>query len=434
MSERYCDYCGEGVVEYIAETANEICTSCGAVATSSEDWDCDIGFDHATGKRNGTYMSDWEGEIGGIIKKSRVVRESKTVAAYISQVVDTLRIPPHLSLEIYNMIRQHAFNDITKRQKMRKTVAAVAYIACRRNNVAITLMEVADAVGMDFFALGACYKTILKDFNISLELQDPTVLIEKMMFDLADILVYDNLMSKRQLLDRTNKLVKMSCEKWLDTGRKPLCLVAAAIKIVSLINNQKLLLSVIANKLTIGLVSVQRRYREMIEMLLKISSHLPWGASITKQNLPQHLPFILDSLDSLSLLECKESQQQNKVETCPPAFTRATQERKERVQRIGCAKRRIQHQCDDDHIDAQDIKIEKAMRQGVSEKAIQDGYYHAPLVIENKDRLDDEQISELDMPSHELNAYLRSKEDVQILQQMNEYNNIQEPRRKRQKN
>jgi transcription initiation factor TFIIIB Brf1 subunit/transcription initiation factor TFIIB len=490
-----------------------VCSNCGTVVDDSIIADDVLEFNRDSRCPNGLLIEQVVGERGGVSisrpgsipsrprhfsivhhdtnvqRDRRIMSATRRLDEQVRIVINSLRLPNHLFNGIKGLALRAIGPEITKQKKVDTIVAVCTYIICRQSNHPIQLLDAADVINMNVFKLGSQYKKISQILNIKLEVQDPAILAEKVIADLEEELANLDHIAKMKLMQRTTRLVHVACKEWLDTGRKPISIVAAAVKIVVLCDDINLNINQMAKRIGVGSLSIRDRHRELQNLLLKLSSSLPWAKEITKKTLAQYLPFILEYVESLRKLhrvpmkdigDVKEEEtesdptssplpstdkelplrlvppseaniddlegvpspttssrenmkpllvsrkrktrgsQQKSVdmilgqitEIVPPSFVRSQLERQTRIRKIIRAKKRMQNEKDEEPIDEEDVSIEKLIKAGVSEQAIEDGYYHIAVQITNKDNLDNEELVEEDLQEGELEKYIKSVEQV----------------------
>jgi transcription initiation factor TFIIIB Brf1 subunit/transcription initiation factor TFIIB len=499
--ERICTSCyQDSVVFDNVDVHGYVCYNCGTVIDDSVIADDVLEFNRDSRCPNGLVIDQIVGERGGMAitrpgsllsrrhfsvahHDSNVQRDRRITSAHrrvdeqVRIFIEALRIPHHLFNSIKGMTLAAVSEEITKQKKVDTTIAVCTYIVCRQNNQPIQLLDAADIVNMNVFKLGAHYKRISQQLNIHLEVQDPAILTEKVIGDLEAELSCLDQTAKMKLMQQTSRLIQMARKEWLDTGRKPISLVAAAVKIVVSGSDIDLNINDIAKRIGVGSLSIRDRFRELQNMIVKLSAPLPWAKEINKKTLPRYLPFILEYLESLreltripvkALPEPKDEEKENpkspstptekelplqleshdkpeKVQqpsqpvlvsrkrksrgsqqksvdeillnvnaAVPPSFIRSQLERQMRVQKIIRAKKRMHEESTNQIVDDEDVAIEKLLKAGLSEQTIQEGYYHVATPIPNRALLDSEELCEEDLSEMEYQRYTKSAEQVAI--------------------
>lgn len=549
-SSMTCAYCHHQSVAYDhIEVHGLVCSNCGTVVDDSLVADDVLEFNRDSRCPNGLLIDQIVGERGGVAisrpgsipsrprhfsvihhdtnvqRDRRVTSASRRLEDQVEIVINSLKLPQHLFADVKGLTLKAVGSEITKQKKVDVTIAVCTYIACRRAHIPVQLLDVADVISMNVFKLGSQYKKISQRLNIKLEVQDPAILAEKVISEMNESLEKLDQIAKMKLMNRTIELVRVACKEWLDTGRKPISIVAAAVKIVVTCEDINLNINEMAKALGVGSLSIRDRHRELQNLLLKLASNLPWAKEITKKTLPQYLPFILEYLQSLRKLhripmkelpkeevesvvpiassplpptdkelpivmehetiqdeelsssilssspnpfssspntilpsstllpslslpssptsttssspsttkstkirqpviinkkrKSRISQQKSVdmilgqiTEIVPPSFVRSQLERQTRIKKITRAKKRISNEQDSEPIDQDDISIEKLLRAGASDQAIEDGYYHVAVQITNTEILDSEELFEEDLQEGELEKYTKSKEQI----------------------
>ncbi|CAE7235166.1 unnamed protein product, partial [Symbiodinium pilosum] len=95
------------------------------------------------------------------------------------------------------------------------------------------------------------------------------------------------------------KLVSISSQGWICTGRKWAFVVAAAFVLAARAYFYELDVEEVADFLAIGAGTVKKRIQEIKQLILSVMTHLPWGHMITIENLHVYLPFALEHWELL---------------------------------------------------------------------------------------------------------------------------------------
>ncbi|KAL9655940.1 hypothetical protein ABK040_007561 [Willaertia magna] len=185
----------------------------------------------------------------------------------------------------------------TKEKWLDGIIAGSIYIICRREHLPITLLDLSEVLGTTIFELGKKYKEICSTLNIKVDQLDPEILCDKIVNNFTDRFKDEE--EKNNAILRTRRLVRVAIKEWLDTGRRPIGLVGAALKLSMESFKIKTSFEDLAEHLNIGKGSLRDRYNELKELMLNLSKNLPWSHEITNKSLIRHLPFLLDFVEQL---------------------------------------------------------------------------------------------------------------------------------------
>eukprot|EP00210_Caulerpa_lentillifera_P000287 g280.t1 len=249
-----CTYCNNDVIaeeDYAAGCT--YCPSCGAVLVEGT---YEQGF---TFGEDGTMI----GQIISDEHKPQKGEISERGFHEISLLVDQLRIHPRddtidAALRLYKMAVSRGF---LKGRRSNQVAACCIYIMCRTEKHPYLLIDFSDCLRLNVYVLGSVFLDICALFKLDhhpifLSPVDPSLFIHRY----VDRLRFGN---KTSVVTQTAlKLIKSMKRDWIQTGRKPSGICAAALFIASHIHGVPKMKRDIIHVARIGVSTVAKRLTE----------------------------------------------------------------------------------------------------------------------------------------------------------------------------
>ncbi|KAL0488119.1 transcription initiation factor IIB [Acrasis kona] len=419
MGPNHCPQCNSDVnIVYDSDASSYVCTQCG------------IATDTSLEETYTTYNS--RPSMNYSTNEDRANISMFNVENYIDTITSSLKIQKHFNIDILNTINTLFRGSLTKEKTMKKYSIAATYMICRQNKLPISITDVSNAAGITISKIYSILKklrTSANEINMdsTIQAQDPSLLI-KMVLKRMDILQgLDNSILLR-IESRSMDLTQLARSEWLDTGRSPYGVIAASIRIACLASNIKTTFKQMCKYVGGSTQKISDRFNELKKEICLLIEMLPFTKSGDKnKDFKQYLVYTLDNLKDLH--SCKQNLIKSSLHgnnksvkrprdhvVEPPAFVRLVLAKSDTNSRIERAKIRIaQDDHDDVILDRKDLLIEEKLRAGAEEKNILNGYFHTPVNIKDKERLDDEEIAQNEMETEELESYLKgSSESVEL--------------------
>jgi len=176
----------------------------------------------------------------------------------LNRMSSCLNIPRNIQEDSSKIYREAAEADLIKGRSIEGVVAASLYIACRKNGVARTLDEIAEAARITRKELGRTYRFISSELELKLPLSLPQEYLPRFCSKLE-------LSQKTQL--KAEEIIKKAANKGLTSGRSPTGIAAASIYIASVVCGEKRPQKEIAEETNTTEVTVRNRYQEIKEEL-----------------------------------------------------------------------------------------------------------------------------------------------------------------------
>jgi transcription factor IIIB 90 kDa subunit len=277
-----------------------VCTACGAVndAGSNE-------FVHAA-----SFLEDGRLDLraSSIVRNisDNAYRENKLACASetITSIASGLGLSPTRAAEALQMAKSATNGNLATPGSafLPALAAACALLVARTHRIPLSLAEAA--------AAGFCPTHSLADLvsRVAAQLDLPTV----PSFDYATALdravrqspsLLHAAEDKREAILAQARFLLRCAAKWsLTTGRYPLPLIAAVVTFSAEVNGvTSVSMDDIAQDLSVGLRTSLRRYKELIDALVRVARQLlPWGADVNAKNLLLNAPMLLRLMEMQS--------------------------------------------------------------------------------------------------------------------------------------
>ncbi|KAA8917560.1 hypothetical protein TRICI_000253 [Trichomonascus ciferrii] len=246
-NELVCTNCGRVMEEsrIVSEVTFGETSSGAAVVTGSF-----VGADqaYAGGGGRGPHGHQTESRLQ-TIEKTRI---------RMARIGARLEIEEHIrerAVQLYKLALSHGF---VKGRRAQHVVSACLYVACRQNKTTHMLMDFAEAIFVNVFAVGATYLQLVKALNINdIPLVDPSIFIKRFVSKLA----FGEEGSKR-VIDDANRLAHRMNRDWLVQGRRPAGIAASCVLLAARMNNFRRSKAEIVQVAKIAEETVQRRLDE----------------------------------------------------------------------------------------------------------------------------------------------------------------------------
>ncbi|KAG5365766.1 Transcription factor IIIB 60 kDa subunit [Yarrowia sp. B02] len=174
----------------------------------------------------------------------------------ISALAHALNIPQHIIEKAHRYFVLAVTKNFVKGRRSQYVVSACLYIACRRELRHEMLIDFADKLFCNVFAIGTTYLQLLKTLDIkNLPLIDPSIYIQRF----ASKLEFENPKSVR---NDAVRLVQRMGRDYLVEGRRPAGIAAAALLLAARMNNQRRSKTQIAYYAKVAEETLQRRLDE----------------------------------------------------------------------------------------------------------------------------------------------------------------------------
>lgn len=158
------------------------------------------------------------------------------------------------------LIYKNAINrGLVKGRSINSVVAASLYAACRRLKIPITLDEFAKYTeAAERKDIARCYRFLVKDANIKVNVSDPIDFIERLIHLLG---------IRPTIYSRAKEIILNARERGLTAGKDPAGLAAAAVYIAATLDGEKLTQKDVAKAANVTEVTVRNRFKELVKKL-----------------------------------------------------------------------------------------------------------------------------------------------------------------------
>ncbi|KAG2386039.1 hypothetical protein C9374_003188 [Naegleria lovaniensis] len=179
------------------------------------------------------------------------------------------------------------------------------YVVCRRAKLPLTLLDLSEVTGYSIFELGKKYKAICHNFGIQVDPLDLEVLCDRMTNEFEDCFLDANsnvdMKKKTDVNMRMRRIIRVAIKECLDTGRRPVALVGAALIMAMQSCSIKLTCREVAEYTHTGENTIRERYKELKQLLLNLSNELPFHHEICAKDVSfnRYLSFILEHVEAL---------------------------------------------------------------------------------------------------------------------------------------
>lgn len=286
-----CPACGSVDIREHSDTAEIVCQSCGVViqedmVEESAEARAFTAEEREKRKRTGsplTYTKHDRGistQIGyggnlsevsphkrgqyhRIRRWDRRIAESRSrnlrfALSELQKLVDDLNLPKSVHEEAARLYDKAIEQETVKGRKIEKIVAALVLLVARNQRVPRTLREVADASGIEKRELGKNYRYVARELGLRIIPARPKDFIPRFGSKL-------DLSGETQA--RARNIIERAREEDLISGRSPEGVVAAAIYIASLVEDEKRSQKRIADTIGVTEVTIRKGYQDFVEGL-----------------------------------------------------------------------------------------------------------------------------------------------------------------------
>ncbi|CAA2987580.1 Hypothetical predicted protein [Olea europaea subsp. europaea] len=247
-TSRPCKSCRKRTLLPDDVTGNMVCTSCGVV----QDFD------------------NFQAHIGGITGPAGTyvrVGTAGTGSAYNCKE----RLSGSKSHEVKVMVETITTGEYGQGKWFPVFIGACAYVVMRMDKKILPIEEVVDLVGCDVYELGII-RCLIRFGGCGSE-------------DVEARGVFD----------------AMFDQVVLDHGKEAVAVVAAVLVFVGELNQLDLKLEDVAKKLHLSIITCRRRYKELLERLVKVARALPWGEDVTVKNIMKNAPNVIQYMEMKSM-------------------------------------------------------------------------------------------------------------------------------------
>lgn len=203
------------------------------------------------------------GQYHRIMRWDRRIAESRSrnlrfALSELQKLVDELNLPASVHEESARLYEKALENETVKGRKIEKIVASIVLLVARNQRVPRTLEEVADAADISKRELGKNYRYVAREIGLRIIPARPEDFIPRFGSQLGFSGVTQA---------RAQRVIERVREKDLLSGRSPEGVVAAALYIASLLEDEKRSQKEIADTIGVTEVTIRKGYKEFVEGL-----------------------------------------------------------------------------------------------------------------------------------------------------------------------
>ena len=228
-----CQFCKSTIIDKDESSGTTTCTGCGAVLEEN----CIVSSVQFSETGNGgtaiigqfvsaTCTKPFSGTAGTnghpFSKESREITINNG-RKRISQLAAALRLGQHYVESAHRLFLIAVTRNFVQGRRTANVVAACLYIVCRRNKAPYLLIDFSDVLQTNVYILGTCFVKFCRMLNVTLPQLDPTLYIHRF----ASKLNFGS--KKHQVAMTAIRLVQRFKRDWIQTGRRPAGICAAAL-------------------------------------------------------------------------------------------------------------------------------------------------------------------------------------------------------------
>lgn len=288
QNQLQCPVCGSEELQENSETAELICRACGTVVEEdmveeSAEARAFTAEEREKRKRTGSPLTytkhdrgistqighggslsevspEKRGQYHRIRRWDRRISESRSrnlrfALSELQKLVDDLNLPKSVHEEAARLYDKAIEQETVKGRKIEKIVAALVLLVARSQRVPRTLREVAEVSNIDKRELGKNYRYVARELDLRIIPARPEDFIPRFGSQL-------NFSGHTQA--RARKIIEEAREKDLISGRSPEGVVAAALYIASLIEDEKRSQKKIADIIGVTEVTIRKGYQDFV--------------------------------------------------------------------------------------------------------------------------------------------------------------------------
>ncbi|KAG8385446.1 hypothetical protein BUALT_Bualt03G0046100 [Buddleja alternifolia] len=297
-----CNSCRKRTLVVDDVTGNIVCSSCGVVQ-EFDNFQAHIGG--ITGDA-GTYVRVGTAGTGSTnnYKENKIYEAQKLIEDFVFK----LGLSVSKSQEVKFLIEKITNSEYGLGNWFPVLVGACAYVVMRKDQKMLPIVEVADLVGCDVHELGRMISRVVAFIDLKLPEFDIVNSFERAIKSCSSFgMVSEDVFSK--MLQQGVFLVQCLIKWFVTTGRTPMPVVAAVLVFVGELNQMHIKMEDVANELHVAVTTCRRRYKELLEKLVKVAKALPWGKDVTTKNILKNAPFVIQYMEMKSTKKRKSFEQ-----------------------------------------------------------------------------------------------------------------------------
>jgi transcription initiation factor TFIIB len=186
-------------------------------------------------------------------------RSTSQALAEINRIATPLKLPENVKEEAATIYQKAVDAGLVRGRSIESIVAATLHVACRKFNLPIALDQITQFTrNQNKKDVARCYRLLVKDLNILMPVPDPVSYIPRIAYKLG---------LGEQAQDKAREIIRKAQQMGITAGKDPAGLAAAAIYVVSLLENNRKTQREIASAAEVTEVTVRNRYKELVDKL-----------------------------------------------------------------------------------------------------------------------------------------------------------------------
>lgn len=199
--------------------------------------------------------------LNKIVSCSNQKRNLKISIDLLNRLKDKLSLSSLCIEEGMYYYKKALERGLIKGRSIKEMTIACIYIACKKNNIPRTLVEISKIVNADATFAARCYRLLMREFKIKHIRLDPIMFIRRIA-NIANI----KEISARESMD----ILKTIQHYNIFTGKDPLSIAAAVLYIASRKNKQKISQVKIAAAANVNIMTLRKRLSEVDNAITNI--------------------------------------------------------------------------------------------------------------------------------------------------------------------
>jgi transcription factor IIIB subunit 2 len=230
-----CPKCGSSNIDRDEGSGNAVCMSCGTVLEENSIVASVQFAESSSGTSSivGQYVSATATKSfssGMAVHGITYTKESREITINngrkrISGLAAKLRLGQHYVDSAHRLFLLAVQRNFVQGRRTTHVVAACLYIVCRTEKSPYLLIDFSDALQVNVYELGTCFLKFCRLLNLSLPLIEPTLYIHRF----SSKLEFGGGEKTHQVAMTALRLVKRFKKDWIQTGRRPAGICAAAL-------------------------------------------------------------------------------------------------------------------------------------------------------------------------------------------------------------
>ncbi|KAL3519975.1 hypothetical protein ACH5RR_018124 [Cinchona calisaya] len=285
-----CKNCRKITLTVDDDTGNLVCSSCGVVQ-DFENFQAHIGG--VTGP-TGTFVRVGTAGSGSLYnyKQTKVYEAQKL----IEDLIFKLGLSASRYDEVKAMVERITEGEYGQGRWFPIFVGACAYVVMRKDKKTLPIVEVANVVGCDSNEFGRMVYRVVDFLDMKLPEFDIVGSFERAIRCCPSFSGVEEEIIGR-MLKQGVFFVQCSMKWYLTTGRRPMPIVAAVLVFVAELNQIRVKIEEVAKELYVAVRTCKKRYKELLERLVKVAQVLPWGKDVTVKNIIMNAPSVIQYME-----------------------------------------------------------------------------------------------------------------------------------------